>query len=74
MILGQWWEKHYVLIAKKELKRGQPGGIVVKFPHSAIGGPGFASSDPGCGHGTARQKPCYGRCPMYKVEEDGHGC
>ena len=19
-------------------------------------------------------KPCCGRCPIYKVEEDGHGC
>ena len=19
-------------------------------------------------------KPCCGRCPTYKVEEDGHGC
>ena len=34
-------------------------------------GPGFPSSDPGCGHGTAWQKPCCGRCPTYKVEEDG---
>ena len=39
-----------------------------------LGGPGFASSDPGCGHGTAWQKPRCGRCPTYKVEEDGHGC
>ena len=36
-------------------------------------GPGFAGSDPGCGHGTAWQ-PCCGRRPTYKVEEDGHGC
>ena len=20
------------------------------------------------------RKPCCGRCPTYKVEEDGHGC
>ena len=38
-----------------------------------LGGPGFAGSDPGCGHGTARQ-PCCGRRPTYKLEEDGHGC
>ena len=38
-----------------------------------LGGPGFAGSDPGCGHGTAWQ-PCCGRRPTYKLEEDGHGC
>ena len=39
-----------------------------------LGGPGFAGSDPRCGHGTTWQKPCCARCPTYKVEEDGHGC
>ena len=39
-----------------------------------LGGPGFAGSDPACGHGTTWQKPCCGRCPTYKVEEGGHGC
>ena len=39
-----------------------------------LGGPGYAGSDPGCRHGTAWQKPCCGRHPTYKVEEDGHGC
>ena len=38
-----------------------------------LGGPGFAGSDPGCGHGTAWQ-PCCGRRPTHKLEEDGHGC
>ena len=52
-------------------------GLVVQRLSSHVlllGGPGFASSDPGCGHGTTWQKPCCGRRPMYKVEEDGHGC
>ena len=31
--------------------------------------PGFTSPDPGCGHGTAWQKPYCGRRPTYKVEE-----
>ena len=53
---------------------GQPGGAAVKFARSASLRPRFAGSDPGCGHGTAWQKPCCGRRPMYKVEEDGHGC
>ena len=39
-----------------------------------LGGRGFADWDPGQGHGTAWQKPCCGRCPTYKIEEDGHGC
>ena len=39
-----------------------------------LGGRGLAGSDPGCGLGTAWQKPCCGRRPVYKVEEDGHGC
>ena len=38
------------------------------------GGLGFAGLDPGCGYGTAWQKPCCGRCSTYKIEEDGHGC
>ena len=39
-----------------------------------LGGQGFTGSDPTCGHGNAWQKPCCGRHPMYKIEEDGHGC
>ena len=37
-------------------------------------GSGFAGLDPGCGHAPLGKKPCCGRRPMYKVEEDGHGC
>ena len=37
-----------------------------------LGGLGFTGSDPGSGHDTAWQKPCYVRRPMNKVEEDGH--
>ena len=39
-----------------------------------LGSLGFAGSDPRCRHGTTWQKPCCGRFPTYKVEEDGHGC
>ena len=39
-----------------------------------LGSPGFTGLDPGCEHGTAWEKPCCGRRPTYKVEEDGHGC
>ena len=33
----------------------------------------FAGSDPGEDMAPLG-KPCCGRCPTYKVEEDGHGC
>ena len=39
-----------------------------------LGGLGFADLVPRCGHGTTWQKLHCGRCPTYKVEEDGHGC
>ena len=51
-----------------------PSGTAVKFTRTLLSSPGFASSNPRCGHGTAWQKPCCGRHPTYKVEEDGHGC
>ena len=35
-----------------------------------LSGPGFASSDPGCRHGTA----WHAMHPTYRVEEDGNGC
>ena len=34
---------------------GQPHGPVVKFMSSAVVAQGFTGSNPGCGHGTARQ-------------------
>ena len=39
-----------------------------------LGGPGFAGSDPWCGHGTAWHAMLCGRRPTYKAEEDGQGC
>ena len=55
-------------------ERGRPVAQQLSAHVLLLGGPGLAGSDPGCGHGTAWQKPCCGRCPTYKVEEDGHGC
>ena len=37
------------------LPRRLPRGPVIKFAHSASAAQGFASSDPGRGHGTAHQ-------------------
>ena len=52
------------------------GSVVQRFSSHVplLSSLGFASSDPGCQHGTAWQKPCCGRRPTYKVEDDGHGC
>ena len=35
--------------------RGRPHGRVVGFSRSALAAQGFASSNPGCGHGITRQ-------------------
>ena len=45
-------------------------GLVCTFRFS---GPGFASSDPGVDTAPLG-KPCCGRRPTYKVEEDEHDC
>ena len=52
---------------------GGPGGTVVKFAHSAL----VARGSPVRILGAVMAllgKPCCGRRPTYKVEEDGHGC
>ena len=51
----------------------QPGGAAVKYARSASAAWGLLVRIPGvdmapCG------KPCCGRRPTYKVEEDGRGC
>ena len=53
---------------------GLPGGTAVKFARSASRRPRVRPFGSRCGHGTAWQKPCCGRHPTHKVEEDGHGC
>ena len=65
------------LTEEQNLKVRLGAGPVVQQLSSHVlllGGPGFAGLDPRGGHGTAWQKPCCGRHPMYKVEEDGQGC
>ena len=52
---------------------GRLGGTAVKFTHSdfaAQGSPVRILGADMAPHG----KPCCGRRPTYKVEEDGHGC
>ena len=51
----------------------RPSGAAVKFACSASAALGSPVRIPGTDmapHG----KPCCGRCPTYKVEEDGHRC
>ena len=50
-----------------------PSGVAVKFMRSASVAQGSPVQIPGTDLHTAG-KPCCGRHPTYKVEEDGHGC
>ena len=75
-----YWPKEALLHMKdcpRKRHRNAGAGPVAQRLSSHVpllGSLGFVVSDPGCGHGTAWQRPCCGRRPMYKVEEDGHGC
>ena len=57
---------------KKEI-RGRPGGAAVKHACSASAAQGSAVQIPGADMAPLG-KPCCGRRPIYKVEEDGHRC
>ena len=53
--------------------RGQPGGTVFKCTCSASAARGSPVQILGA-YRALLGKPCCGRRPTYKVEEDGHGC
>ena len=53
---------------------GWPSGTAVKFAHSASAAQGLLVQIPGADMALIGKKPCCGGWPMYKVEEDGHGC
>ena len=53
--------------------KGWPGGAVVKFARFASAARGLPVQILGADMALLGT-PCCGRCPTYKVEEDGHGC
>ena len=61
----------YFLPEKATLVQGLPGGTAVKFARSASGARGSPVQIPGVDTALL-VKPCCGRRPTYKVEEDGH--
>ena len=70
----RWWrtfELHFTEF--KIYSWGWPGGAAVKFAHSASAAQGLPVRIPGADTAPFG-KPCCGRRPTYKVEEDGHGC
>ena len=67
-----------LLIRKKKMPqqrevKGPPVGAAVKCARSALAAWGLLVRIPGVDMAPL-VKPCCGRRPTYKVEEDGHGC
>ena len=52
---------------------GRPSGAAVKCTHSDLAAQGSPVWIPGADMALPG-KPCCGRRPTYKVEENGHGC
>ena len=52
---------------------GQPGGVVVKFVHSALAAQGSQAQTPGMDLHSAQEAMLW-QHPTYKIEEDWHRC
>ena len=63
----------YTYLTQRSADRGWPGGSVVKCTCSTSVAQGSLARIPGVDMALLG-KPCCGRRPTYKVEEDGHGC
>ena len=62
-----------VLVPYEDFDRAWPGSAAVKCSHSASAAWGLPVRILGVDMAPLG-KPCCGRRPMYKVEEDGYGC
>ena len=71
--LFQTYFHRHKKVSKDYLFRGRPGGTEVKFTCSASVAQGLPVQILGADMASL-VKPCCGRCPTCKVEEDGHGC
>ena len=60
-------------VASYRMLGGQPGDAVVKCARSALAARGLPVRIRGADMALLG-KPCYGRRPTYKGEEDGRGC
>ena len=52
---------------------GRPGDKMVKFSYSSSEAQGSLVQTQGADLALLI-KPCHGRCPIYKIEEDRHRC
>ena len=62
-----------ICINQKSFVWGRPRGTAIEFSRSDLAALGSRVRIPGADMAPL-VKPCYGRCPTYKVEEDRHGC
>ena len=60
-------------LLKMDAPGGQAGGVAVKFEHSTLVAWGLRFGSWVWTYAPLA-KPCCGKRPTYKMEEDGHGC
>ena len=66
---GAAWDPHF----RKSTPQRLAGGVVVKFVLSTLVARGSPVQIPARTYALLI-KPCCGRRPIYKIEEDGHRC